>query len=394
MFSIILLWLLIILLIHTLFKLINIKKNYLICFLISILIVLFFTNLNLSMKAAIDGCNLWFKAMVPTLFPFLVICNLLISYEGISLYSKILGPILCKPLGLSKVCSFPLTASFLCGYPLGAKYCTDIYDLGYIEKKEYFRLLNIASNCVPLFLIGSVGAAMLGNAKFGYILLVGNYLSLILIGLITRRKNTHLSNKSSNSLIKSSNHINFGQALKNAVDNAISVTIQVGGFIVIFSVIIGIIKNNATISIIFHNLESFLSIPKDSLYALFLGSIEITNGCNIICNSTLTIPLKLSIISFLCSFSGLSIIAQVSSFISKHNTPMPKYISLKFIQGVLSFIITFIIANLFAGSIPTSSITPQINSNINIIMYIIPCLIILCIYLISKLFNKLSLHIS
>lgn len=117
-----------------------------------------------------------------------MICNLLISYDGITVYSKILGPLLCKPLGLSKSCSFPLAASFLCGYPLGAKYCTDIYELGYIDRKEYIRLLNVASNCGPLFIVGSVALAMLGNVKLGYILLIANYLSLIIIGFITKQK--------------------------------------------------------------------------------------------------------------------------------------------------------------------------------------------------------------
>lgn len=66
MISIIFLWLLIILLIQVLFKLINIKKNYVICFFISIVIVLFFVNLDVSISAALDGAKLWFKAMLPT----------------------------------------------------------------------------------------------------------------------------------------------------------------------------------------------------------------------------------------------------------------------------------------------------------------------------------------
>ena len=53
MLSIIFLWLLIILLIQILFKLIDIKKNYIISFLISILIILFFVNLKVSMASAI-----------------------------------------------------------------------------------------------------------------------------------------------------------------------------------------------------------------------------------------------------------------------------------------------------------------------------------------------------
>ncbi|MGG7176026.1 sporulation integral membrane protein YlbJ [Clostridium paraputrificum] len=389
MISIFFLWLLIILLIQILFKLINITKNQIICFFISLLIILFAVNLKVSMAAAIEGANLWFKAMLPTLFPFLVICNLLISYDGISIYSKLLGPLLCRPLGLSKNCSFPLAASFLCGYPLGAKYCSDIYDLGYIDRKEYIRLLNIASNCGPLFIIGSVSAAMLGNIKFGYLLLIPNYLSLIIIGFITKGKKT-LSKPTS--FIPPTPNKNFGQAFKDAIENALTTTISVGGFIIIFSVVIGIIKNNAPISIIFNNIESYINLPKDSLYAFFLGSIEITNGCNILATSSLTIPLKLSIISFLCSFSGLSIIAQVSSFTSKHHVPIIKYILLKFFQGIISFLITLGISNFFLGSITTS--TSNTLASLDPYMYFIPIVILLILAFIEFVMKNLFFHVS
>ena len=94
---------------------------------------------------------------------------------------------ICKPLGLSKNCSFPLAASFICGYPLGAKYSSDIYELGYIHKNEYERLLNIASNAGPIFILGSVAASMLYDVKLGYILLIANYLSIIIVGFLTKK---------------------------------------------------------------------------------------------------------------------------------------------------------------------------------------------------------------
>lgn len=391
MLSIIFLWLFIIGLIVVLLKLININKNYILCFLISLLIVLFFVNLNISMSSAIDGAKLWFKAMVPTLFPFLVICNLLISYDGISLYSKLLGPIFCRPLGLSKICAFPLTASFLCGYPLGAKYCTDIFELGYIDKNEYIRLLNIASNCGPLFIVGSVSTVMLGNQRFGYLLLIANYLSLIVIGLLTKNKSTLNTREIKTTKSKSNN---FGQSFKESIENALNTTLQIGGFIIIFSVLIGIIKNNTNISIIFYNIESFINLPKDSLYSLFLGSIEITNGCNLIATSSISLPLKLSIISFLCSFSGLSIIAQVSSFTSKHNISTFRYSLLKLLQGVVSFIITFAISKIFLGSIMASKIDGfSTNAHLTLI-YLVPITLMVVLYLLSKGLKKLFFHIS
>ncbi|NOV85679.1 nucleoside recognition membrane protein YjiH [Clostridium saccharobutylicum] len=131
---VIILWFLIICLTYILIKQLNIQKNIMICIFISILIIVFALNINTCIPAAIDGCKLWYKAILPTTFPFVVICNLLIYYDGITLYSKFLGPLICKPLGLSRNCSFPIAASILCGYPLGAKYCADIYSMGYIEK--------------------------------------------------------------------------------------------------------------------------------------------------------------------------------------------------------------------------------------------------------------------
>ena len=100
---------------------------------------------------------------------------MLICYDGIELYSKLIGPIICTPLRLSKQCSLPLIISFLCGYPLGAKYSTDLYEKGFICEEEYIRLLNIASNVSPLFLLGSVATAMFNNSYVGYIMLIGSY---------------------------------------------------------------------------------------------------------------------------------------------------------------------------------------------------------------------------
>ena len=378
------LWFLIISLIIILIKQLDIKKNIIICIFISILIILFILNINQCISAAIDGCKLWYKSILPTTFPFIVICNLLIYYDGINLYSKFLGPLLCKPLGLSKNCSFPIVASILCGYPLGAKYCADLYSMEYIKKDEYERLLNIASNVGPLFLIGSVGGILLGNVSLGYLLLVGNYLSAILIGLITKKKRNSIKLSS----LSCPNHemINFGSAIKNAVQNGINTTLSIGGFIIIFSVVISLIKSNVYFYIIFKQLETFLSLPAGTLYCLFLGSIEMTNGCNIISTLSIALPLKLSIISFLCSFSGLAVIAQVSSFVSETKIRYSKYIFFKIIQGIFSFIITYILLKILPASIYTSNL--RINSFISVYTYFYPILVLTLLTLLFIILNK------
>lgn len=386
MIYIIILCFVIISLIILLIKLLNIKKNIIICIFISIFIILFILNINQCISAAIDGCKLWYNSILPTTFPFIVICNLLIYYDGISLYSKFLGPLLCKPLGLSKNCSFPIVASILCGYPLGAKYCVDLYTMNYIEKDEYERLLNIASNVGPLFLIGSVAGVLLKNISLGYILLIGNYLSILFIGFITKKKRTNI--KLSSPTYSKYETVNFGTSIKNAVQNGINTTLSIGGFIVIFSVVISLVKSNSYFYIIFEQLEFFLTLPTGTLYSLFLGSIEMTNGCSIISTLSLPLSLKLSIISFLCSFSGLAVIAQFSSFVSETNINYSKYIFLKIIQGIFSFATTYVLFRL----LPTSIYTSKIMSNSIPCVYtsLQPILIIITLTILLFMFNKAS----
>jgi len=386
MIYVVILWFLIISLIVILIKQLNIKKNIVICIFISILIILFILNIKQCISAAIDGCELWYKSILPTTFPFIVICNLLIYYDGINLYSKFLGPLICKPLGLSKNCSFPIVASILCGYPLGAKYCVDLYSMEYIEKNEYERLLNIASNVGPLFLIGSVAGTLLGNLALGYILLIGNYSSLIFIGFITKKKRTPI--KVSSLSCPKYEIINFGSAIKNAVQNGINTTLAIGGFIIIFSVLISLIKHNVYFYIMFEQLENFFSLPVGTLYFLFLGSIEMTNGCSLISTLSLSLPLKLSMISFLCSFSGLAVIAQVSSFVSDTKIHYSKYIFLKLIQGIFSFIITYILLQILPTSIYTSNL--GINSSMSVYTHFYPILVFSLLTLLLYILNKVS----
>jgi len=393
MIYVIILWFLIINLIIILIRQLNIKKNVIFCIFISILIILFILNINQCMSATIDGCKLWYKSILPTTFPFIVICNLLIYYDGINLYSKFLGPLLCKPLGLSKNCSFPIVASILCGYPLGAKYCVDLYSMDYIKKDEYERLLNIASNVGPLFLIGSVAGTLLGNLSLGYILLVGNYLSIIFIGFITKKKRNPI--KSSPLSCPKYQIINFGCAIKNAIQNGINTTLSIGGFIIIFSVVISLIKSNIYLYIIFEQLETFFRLPVGTLYCLFLGSIEITNGCSIVSTLSLSLPFKLSIISFLCSFSGLAIIAQVSSFVSETKIRYSKYIFFKLIQGIFSFIITYILLKILPTSIYTSKL--KINSFVSVYTYFYPIFVLISLTFLLIILNrayKLFFHAS
>jgi sporulation integral membrane protein YlbJ len=274
----------------------------------------------------------------------------------------------------------------LCGYPLGARYTCDLYEKDLIDLNTCERLLNIASNSSPLFIVGSVGASMMLSAKIGYILLLSNILSCIFMGFIIPSKNSlyKIKHKSSNSFKRANTSTNIGVIFKNSIEDALKNSLNIGGFIVVFSVITGIIKDNVLFHIVLNKLSLIVGLSSDFIEGLLLGLLEVTNGCYLISSSNSNLYLKLPILSFLIAFSGLSIISQVYSYTYKHNVSMKKYIFGKFIQGIISSILTIILYYFF---LHTSSIFTFNNINIynNSNFYLLILLIMFIPLLLVKL---------
>lgn len=263
-------------------------------------------------------------------------CNILLAYDGVQVYSKLFGKFICTPFKLPKSCSFVLLVSALCGNPLGAKYSISLYEKKIISKDQCERLLNIASNAGPLFIVGAVGTVMLKSTQLGYILLIANYMSCAAIGLLISprsvKKNT-LSNKDFHEL---SILPNFGIALRDSIENAIKTTLSIGGYITLFYVIIDIIANNSLFKYLINIIPEKHSYLKDIASAAVLGLIELTKGCFLISQNNMNSVLKIFIIGFFMGFGGLSIITQIYSFMSAYpEFKITLFMKRKVLQGIL-----------------------------------------------------------
>jgi sporulation integral membrane protein YlbJ len=379
----IILLIIIILLLLKLFK--TLKINISITIVCSLIILQIILAPNICISYTISGAKLFFNAVFPSLFPFLVVINTIINYDGIHIYSKLLGNILCKPLRLPKECSFALIVSVLCGYPLGARYTCDLYEKKIIDLKTCERLINIASNASPLFIIGSVGASMMSSSKIGYILLISNILSCMFMGFIIPSHNYSYKIKNDNFSNFKATDKNIGITLKNSIEDAIKSSLNIGGFIVAFSVITGIIKDNVIFHIILNKVSLITGLPGDFIEGLLLGMLEMTNGCYLISLRNLNLYVKLPVLSFLIAFSGLSIISQVYSYTYKYALSIKKYIARKFIQGIISSILTLILYYVF---LQTSSVFAF--NNISIYKRDNLPLLILIILILPLLFKKIT----
>ncbi|MBU3189217.1 sporulation integral membrane protein YlbJ [Clostridium bowmanii] len=382
----VILLLFIIFLLFKLFKSFNI--NHGITILCSLVIFQIILAPNICIQYTLSGAKLFFNSVFPSLFPFLVVINIIISYDGINIYSKLLGNLICRPLKLPKECNFALLVSLLCGYPLGAKYTCELYEKNIIDLNTCERLLNIASNSSPLFIIGAVGASMMSNAKVGYILLLSNILSCLFMGFIIPAKNSYFKNKNATPS-KTTSTTNIGIILKNSIEDAIKNSLNIGGFVVIFSVITGIIKDNVIFHIALNNLSLIIGPSATFIEGLLLGMLEVTNGCYLIASSNSNLYVKLPILSFLIAFSGLSIISQVYSYTYKYTVSIKKYITRKFIQGLISSLLTLIIYYVFeqTSSVFTFNNMSSYSSNNLYLLILIILFIPIFLTKIIKLFH-------
>lgn len=336
------------------------NKSLIITIIASIIIIEIAAAPKLCIDSAINGALLFFYKVFPSLFPFLVVSNLILAYDGVFIYSRLFGKLLCRPLGLPEECGFVIIVSMLCGYPLGAKYSCDLFERGIIKRSTFIRLLNIASNPSPIFIIGTVGISMLHCNTLGYLLVFSCYASCAFLGIVLPFKDYKKSRGNANHLYLP---VNFGEALKNSVDNGLSTSISIGGFVIIFSVINSYISN--------------LILSQGIIKNMIIGIIEMTNGCSLISKTNCELITKLSLMSFILAFSGMSIIAQVYSFTAKYNVSMLKYIGLKLFQGIISGLITFFLCSFFIAksSVITANIAYE-SSNLLIQAFALTLLIL------------------
>ena len=329
------------------------KKNLLtILFTIFLICLILFSKSNL--QAAKNGLLLWAKNVVPSLFPFFIATELL-NYTNLPYYlgkftNKFMRPLFNVP-GEG---SYAFIMGIISGYPVGAKIVNNFFESGICTKQEAERMLSFTNNSGPLFIIGTVGISMFCSSQIGVILFITHLLSCITVGIIfgfvSRIKfnnNNRLSSFVQSTLKNEYNISDLGSILSNSITSAISTILLIGGFIVLFSIIISIL-NSINFFVYISNIFTYIGIPAEYISSFLTGLIELTNGVSAVsCIHVKKISLQIIITAFLLGFAGISIFLQIFSISSKNKLSMKPYIIGKVLQGCFAALYTFIIMQFF-----------------------------------------------
>ncbi len=314
---------------------------------IAILLLMFavLTNPAYYAQSVTKGLLLFTTAVLPGLLPFMFFTKVIINLN-LDKVTTFLNAPAKKLFGLNGHAFYGFFASCISGYPVGAKLTSELYLQNKISERHLLKTSLLCSTSGPIFIIGTVGVLMLNNFNLGVILYLINifstFLSVLILSMFEKIKGTNNKHEYSFSPTDISN-INQSKNTLNIISHAASDTatslLTVAFYIAFFYMMIDLLANIKILQVL-ANFINILLHNKSLSLGTVSGMIEMTKGIQILSSSNTVI--SLSIIAFLLSFSGFSIIFQSLSFLN--NTPLKnhKFIFGKLLQGFIAFITSLI----------------------------------------------------
>ena len=133
------------------------------------------------------GLSICAERLVPTLFPFLAVSGTVARSGLCERIGAHLHGLTRRLFGLPDICAAGFLIGFVGGYPAGASVAAALVRGGQITREEGRHMLRFCVNAGPAFLIGTVGAGMLGSPAAGALLLAAHISASLCLGLLSRR---------------------------------------------------------------------------------------------------------------------------------------------------------------------------------------------------------------
>ncbi len=283
-------------------------------------------NTEIAMEYMTRGLRLCAKTVIPSLFPFMVISELIVSGGiGAALLHPI-APILKKIFRLPEDGCSALLLGMLCGFPVGAKCAVSALDNQRLTEDDVQRILLFSTNPSSAFLINAVGVSLWGNHKFGLVLYATVLLSQLLIGLIF----THFPSKKRSgtqtvppSKLSPSAKPNTVQLFTGAVGSSCRGILLICAYVIFFSALVG------TLNLVLDRFGASAAIK-----AAVFGVFELSGGVS--AASALQMPLVAAGLSaFAAGWSGLSVHCQLLAICDGRKLNLRPYFLAKLLQGLL-----------------------------------------------------------
>lgn len=279
------------------------KKDIVILYFLILLEIIILINSKLVIKSVYNASKIFITNIFPSMFPTMIIGNLLIKQKVWLIIPKKIKTTFKKLFNFNDVTTSVFIISMFCGTPSNAMYINQ-----FLDDESAQKMLQITHFINPLFVVAGVGVGVFKSVKIGFILLFISWIENFLKAFILRNENKCID-KSNTIMIKQDNFINN---LIKSVKTAINASLLIFGLVILFNLLISLISN------IFY-------IPNE-INTLISGLLEMTSGIIKLKDIKLIKPLKIILAYFFLNFGGLCIHMQTFSMMQNKKISYFKYL--------------------------------------------------------------------
>ena len=276
---------------------------------LTIILILFIINIDIVINSTKEASILFFNKVFISIFPFIILSEILIYYDYHIFLNKIFGNFLSKLFNIDKNSTIVFILSMLTSSPSNSIFIKDMLDNNLIDIKTANKIICYTYFPSISFVMG-ISLSIFKNLKIGLILWLNVLLNNIIIGLYLRKEKIIINNN-----IKPIKKDNLITILKESIIKGINTSTIILGNLIIFTILINIIDKyiNCNITLL----------------------LELTSSIIKISNMNITNEIKLLLIQFMLCFSSISIILQSITILNKYKFNIKKILIIKLVFSLL-----------------------------------------------------------
>lgn len=266
------------------------------CFVIIVFFLLLLLPSALT-KGCLNGILLWGRSIIPILFPLLLCMNYLQRTHG---FEAIVSRFLPRKMkNTTKLSCLILMIGLCCGCPLGSVLLKSYMDHNGFPAKTASMIAPLCSMLSPGFIIGYVYQTTIWKGSSLLLFLFCIYGPVICCSFFSLILIQKKHSAQSVFIIEAPKEFD---SFSNIIDDTVLTIIYIGTYIAIFSIVLELCKAVPV-------LQSFHG-------KLFMANLEVTNGIQIISSLKCSDNVKKSLLVFVTSFGGCSILSQIKGILA------------------------------------------------------------------------------
>ncbi|MBQ4039560.1 MAG: hypothetical protein IJC91_00370 [Oscillospiraceae bacterium] len=285
-----------------------------------------------SSQGVKSGLLICAQTVVPSLFPFCVLSSFFVKTGLCSALGRLISPFTKKLFALPGEAGGIMIMGLCGGFPVGASMTAALLEDGVLSRNDANRLMMFCVNAGPAFVIGAVGAGMLGSVKAGVILFLSLSAASLAVGFLTRfipRKEDEEQNVT-NRCVQAQP---IRDALPSAVADGTKAMISICAWVVLFSCLLEYVP--------------LLGLSRET-DILLNCVLEVTRGC-----VSLAELGNIPVLAAALGWSGLSVHCQVMRYVKAAQVPFLHFVCARIINGALACVICAGLLKVFPCTVTT-----------------------------------------